>query len=145
MRLQVAYDLANQSKITCQTEMSMADKGTVIVAGAGGLVGRAVIDRYLSEGGWNVVALSRRPPDPATGAAHLAVDLTDAQSCRDRLAALTGVTHIVYAALFEKPDLTEGWLEDDQIAVNLAMLTNLLDSVEPGNPGLHHITLLQGA
>ncbi|MGA0594010.1 SDR family oxidoreductase [Enterovirga sp. CN4-39] len=123
----------------------MADRGTVIVAGAGGLVGRAVIDRYLSEGGWNVVALSRRPPDPATGAGHLAVDLTDAQSCRDRLAALTGVTHIVYAALFEKPDLTEGWLEDDQIAVNLAMLTNLLDSVEPGNPGLHHVTLLQGA
>ena len=35
----------------------MGSKGTVLVAGAGGLVGRATIDRYLAEGGWEVVAL----------------------------------------------------------------------------------------
>jgi nucleoside-diphosphate-sugar epimerase len=123
----------------------VASKGTVLVAGAGGLVGRATIDQYRSEGGWEVVALSRRPPEPPTGAAHLAVDLTDAAACRARLGEIRGVTHVVYAALFEKPDLTEGWLEADQIAVNLGMLTNLLDAVEPNNPTLRHIALLQGA
>jgi nucleoside-diphosphate-sugar epimerase len=123
----------------------VASKGTVLVAGAGGLVGRAAIEHYLSEGGWDVIALSRRAPQPATGAAHIAVDLTDAEACRARLGDISGVAQIVYAALFEKPNLTEGWLEADQIAVNLAMLTNLLDAVEPNNPGLRHIALLQGA
>ena len=123
----------------------MALKGTVLIAGAGGLVGRATIDRYLTQGGWDVIALSRRAPEPATGAAHITVDLADAESCRARLGELRGVTHIVYAALFEKPDLTQGWLEDDQIATNLAMLTNLIDQIEPNNPTLRHVSLLQGA
>jgi nucleoside-diphosphate-sugar epimerase len=123
----------------------VASKGTVLVAGAGGLVGRAVIDHYLADGGWKVIALSRRPPEPPTGATHLAVDLTDAAACRARLGEISDVTRIVYAALFEKPNLTEGWLEFDQIAVNLAMLTNLFDAVEPGNPTLRHVALLQGA
>ncbi len=122
----------------------MVSKGIVLVAGAGGLVGRATIDQYLSEG-FDVVALSRRPPEPPTGAAHIAVDLADAVACHARLGELRSVTHIVYAALFEKPNLTDGWLEADQIAVNLAMLTNLLDAVEANNPSLRHITLLQGA
>lgn len=122
----------------------MGQTGTVLVAGAGGLVGRAVIDHYLSAG-WEVVALSRRPPEPATGAAHLAVDLADAAQGRARLSEIRNLTHVVYAALYEKPDLTGGWLDDDQIATNLAMLTNLLDAVEPQNPGLRHVALLQGA
>jgi nucleoside-diphosphate-sugar epimerase len=126
-------------------EAFMAAKGRVLIAGAGGLIGRATIDRYLGEGGWDVIALSRRAPEPATGAVHIAVDLTDMASCRARLGELRGVTHIVYAALFEKADLTGGWLDADQIATNLSMLTNLMDAVEPSNPGLRHVALLQGA
>ena len=103
------------------------------------------IDHYLAEGGWEVVGLSRRAPEPPTGAAHIPVDLADAAATRARLGELRGVTHIVYGALFEKPELTAGWLAADQIAVNLAMLTHLLDAVEPGNPELRHIALLQGA
>lgn len=123
----------------------MAAKGTVLVAGAGGLIGRAVIAHYLAQGGWEVLALSRRAPAPETGATHIAVDLADPASCAARLGVLGNVTHIVYAALFEKPDLTQGWLEEDQIATNLAMLTHLIDAIEPNNPGLRHVTLLQGA
>ena len=55
------------------------------------------------------------------------------------------VTHVVYAALFEKPDLGQGWLEADQIATNRLMLANLLDGLAAGSPALRHITLLQGA
>ena len=120
----------------------MATKGTVLVAGAGGLVGRAVIDHHLGAG-WDVLGLSRRAPDPATGACHIALDLTDAAACRAALAPLSAVTHLVYAALYEKPGLTQGWLEDDQIAVNRAMLANLLDALP--QDALRHVTLLQGA
>ncbi|MGC8525444.1 MAG: SDR family oxidoreductase [Acidibrevibacterium sp.] len=123
----------------------MASERTVLVAGAGGLVGRAVIEHYLARGNVDVIALSRHPPIPHTGARFIAVDLTDAAGCAARLGDLTGVTHIVYAALYEKPDLTQGWLEQDQIATNLGMLTNLMAAIEPRNRGLRHITLLQGA
>jgi len=75
----------------------------------------------------------------------LALDLTDAAACRAVLGALQGVTHIVYAALFEKPDLGQGWLDADQIATNRLMLANLLDGVTAGNAALRHVTLLQGA
>src|ERR1700712_4175821 len=111
--------IATYTSLHCQTEMLMASKGTVLVAGAGGLVGRATIDQYRAEGGWEILALSRTAPEPPTGAAHLAVDLTDRAACTAHLGEIRGVTHIVFAALFEKPDLTDGWLETDQIAVNL--------------------------
>ncbi len=122
----------------------MPTNGTVLIAGASGLVGRAAIEHY-AQAGWQVIALSRRKPLVATGAHHIAVDLADRLSCGERLAAVQGVTHIVYAALQEKADLTQGWLEDDQIAVNLAMLVNLFDGIEANNPALRHVTLLQGA
>ena len=64
---------------------------------------------------------------------------------RTVLGDLRGISHIVYSALFEKPDLGQGWLDADQISTNFSMLKNLLDSVEPANPDLRHITLLQGA
>ena len=72
------------------------------------------------------------------------VDLTDAGACRAALSPLRGITRIVYGTLFEKPELGKGWLEADQIATNAAMLCNLMDAVEPGDPGLRHISLLQG-
>jgi len=123
----------------------MAAERTVLIAGAGGLVGRAVIEHYLAQTGCEVIALSRHPPAPETGAPHITVDLTDAASAQARLSGFRNITHIVYAALFEKPDLTQGWLDEDQIATNLAMLTHLIDAIEPHNPGLRHIALLQGA
>jgi nucleoside-diphosphate-sugar epimerase len=54
------------------------------------------------------------------------------------------VTHLVYAALFEKPGLVAGWRERDQMETNLRMFRNLLDPlVSEGGP-LEHVTLLQG-
>jgi nucleoside-diphosphate-sugar epimerase len=63
----------------------VVSKEIVLVAGAGGLVGRATIDQYFSESGSDVIGLSRRPPQPQTGAAHVPVDLTDAAACGARL------------------------------------------------------------
>ena len=80
---------------------------------------------------------------PAT-VRHLPVDLTDAEECRRALGRVSSVTHVLFAALYEKPDLIAGWLDPEQMAVNLAMLRNLLDAVEPASPALAHVTLLQG-
>lgn len=117
---------------------------TVLIAGALGLVGRAALEAFEQREGTRIVALARRRPDFATRAEFLSVDLTDRAATQAQLGALRGVTRILYAALFEKPELGRGWLEQDQIATNEAMLRNLLDAVEPANPGLRHIAVLQG-
>ena len=120
----------------------MAD--AVLVAGALGIVGRATMAHAITAGK-DVIGLSRRAPPAGTPGRFVSVDLTNPAECAAKLGSLAGISHIVYAALFEKPDLGAGWLEADQIATNLAMLRNLLDAVEPANPSLKHVTVLQGA
>ena len=117
--------------------------GKVLIAGALGLVGRAVLDHFEALG-WDVVALSRRPPDFESKARFLSVDLADAGDCRAKLGPLREITHVVYCALFEKPELGLSWLSEDQIATNRAMLVNFMEALEPGNPGLRHVAMLQG-
>jgi nucleoside-diphosphate-sugar epimerase len=117
---------------------------TVLVAGASGLVGTAAVERFLAEG-WDVVAVSRRRPevDDPTPFRHLSVDLQDRDACRRAIAPLGGVTHVVYAAVYEKPGLVQGWYERDQMETNLAMLRNLLEPLAAGGD-LQHLSLLQG-
>jgi nucleoside-diphosphate-sugar epimerase len=116
--------------------------GKVVIAGALGLVGRAALDRYLADG-WEVIGLSRRTPPDETGARFLSVDLTDPASCRDALSGL-GATHLVYAALYEKPELRAGWLDTEQMETNRAMLANCVEALDAKDGSLRHITLLQG-
>lgn len=117
--------------------------GTVIVAGALGLVGRAALDRYVADG-WDVIGLSRRAPPEGTGARFLAVDLADAAACRQALSGL-GATHLVYGALYEKPELRAGWLDTEQMETNRRMLANCVEALEgDGESGLRHIAVLQG-
>jgi nucleoside-diphosphate-sugar epimerase len=118
--------------------------GTVLVAGASGLVGTACVDRYLDDG-WDVVAVSRRAPEVFSDRPyrHVPLDLRDAAATRAAVAALPGVTHLVYAAVFEKPGLITGWTERDQMDTNLAMLRNLVEPLVEVAP-LEHVTLLQG-
>ena len=118
---------------------------TVLVAGASGLVGEAAVARF-AELGWEVIAVSRRPPEPVKSGSvrHLAVDLTDADACKAAFGGLSEVTHVVYAALFEKPGLVAGWTAADQMATNLAMLRNLMEPLTGAAKGLRHVTLLQG-
>ena len=90
--------------------------------------------------------MSRRLPDlPAnfTGR-HLAIDLLDPQACAQALQTVPEVTHLVYAALFEKPGLVKGWREADQMQTNLDMLRNLLEPLTRPGHRLTHVSLLQG-
>jgi nucleoside-diphosphate-sugar epimerase len=118
--------------------------GTVLVAGASGLVGTAAVEAFAAAG-YDVVAVSRRAPevDAVDAVRHLPLDLTDAEACRSASAELARVTHVVYAAVYEKPGLVAGWTERDQMETNLAMLRNLVDPLTEVAE-LQHLSLLQG-
>ncbi len=117
----------------------------VLIAGASGVVGASAVDAYLAAG-WDVVALSRRAPevDSDRPFLHLACDLRDAASATAVLSSLSGVTHVVYAALYEKPGLIAGWQDAEQMQTNLAMLDNCLKPLLAGANAIAHISLLQG-
>jgi nucleoside-diphosphate-sugar epimerase len=107
-------------------------------------VGTAAIDAFLDED-WEVMAISRRLPEVRSEKPfrHLALDLRDPQACADGMAKLVDVTHVVYAAVYEKPGLVKGWQDQDQMRINLEMLQNLVDPLSTA-ADLQHITLLQG-
>src|SRR3954464_10222231 len=119
---------------------------SVLIAGASGLVGNATLERLLERSGWTeVVALSRRRPeiDTTLPFRHVSVDLRDRAATQEALSGVGDISHVAYAALFEKPGLVPGWLERDQMETNLAMLPNGLEPLL-GQGSLRHVTLLQG-
>src|SRR4051812_13563622 len=116
----------------------------VVVAGATGLVGNAALRHFGASDGCDVVALSRRRPRELHGARHVQIDLTDAVQCVHAAAELQGATHLVYAALYETPNLVDGWRDPNQIRINDLMLRNLMAVLEPAAPQLAHVALLQG-
>jgi nucleoside-diphosphate-sugar epimerase len=121
----------------------MSQMNTVLIAGASGVVGRAALETFSAAPGWRAVGLSRRAPDTSHGE-HVELDLTDPAACARVTAAYPETTHVVYAALYEKPGLIAGWREPDQMQTNLDMLRNLLEPLQLTAPGLRHVSLLQG-
>ncbi|MGI9053916.1 MAG: SDR family oxidoreductase [Ilumatobacteraceae bacterium] len=119
--------------------------GTVLIAGASGLVGTAAVESFLVAG-YDVIAASRRMPevDDARPFRHLPLDLRDEAACEDAAKDLAAVTHVVYTAVYEKPGLIPGWSEPDQMETNLAMLRNLMEPLRRSAAGLQHVSLLQG-
>jgi len=110
----------------------------VLVAGALGVVGRAVIEHCWQRSDIDVVGLSRRVADIVPGCAFLSTDLLDRAACERTLAHLTDVTDIVFAA----------WLparsRDEEVAPNLAMLRNLVEAMENISGELRYVGLMQG-
>lgn len=121
----------------------MASK-KVVVAGATGLVGNAALRHFGASGDCECIALSRRQPRDLYGAQHVRIDLTSAEDCSRAAAELGGATHLIYAALYEAPNLVDGWRDAGQIATNDRMLRNLMGVLEPVAPDLRHVALLQG-
>jgi len=114
----------------------------VLVIGALGVVGRASMERFAGRQDLKVVGLARRAADFAPGATWISADLRDRESTLKALMPHRDVTHVVYAALNEKPDLVHGWRDPDNVALNTLMLRNTLDALE--SAPLAHVTLLQG-
>lgn len=122
----------------------MAAKKKVLVAGATGLVGAAAMKHFAGEPRCEVLAVSRRQPMETYGARWKALDLSDTNACAAMAGDFEDVTHLVYAALHERPGLVAGWQEQEQIRTNEAMLKNLFEPLTRAAPGLRHVTLLQG-
>ena len=118
-------------------------RNKILIVGALGTVGRPMLEHFEALPDWDVCGVSRRAPDFETRAEWVSTDLRDAQDCA-KLRDVTGVTHVVYTAVYEKPDVTRGWSEWDHVETNLSMLKNVVENVEAVSPNLRHITLLQG-
>lgn len=110
----------------------------IVIVGALGVIGRALVQHLERIGGWDVVGLSRRPPDFATGAQFIAVDLLDRGDADRKLAALTDVTHIVYTAFQARPT----WAGHN--APNLAMLVNSVEPIAAASKSLARVVLVEG-
>lgn len=118
---------------------------TVLIVGASGVIGQSAVTRF-AEAGWRVIGVSRRAPDviPQTAYEHVSLDLLDEDACRAAAGRFAGVTHVVYAALYEKPGLYAGWFEQDQMDTNLAMMRNLMTPLLEAAQELRHVSVFQG-
>lgn len=109
-----------------------------LIAGVTGQIGSSVGEHLARSGGWNPVGLAR---NPSASAAYpvIAVDLTSAKDCLNKLSGHADITHVLYAARF---DHFGGELESKD--TNVQMLNNLLDAIEPISINLQHIHLVHG-
>src|ERR1700722_11993144 len=116
-------------------------KWKVLVAGASGLVGFGAVRHFAKLPDWEVVAVSRRAPAHVFDTRFVSVDLLDTDFCRNVFEQMSDVTHLVYAALSEKPGIFQGWVDRAQMEVNLSMLRNLFDPLESTAKNLRHVSL----
>ncbi|MBT2271364.1 NAD-dependent epimerase/dehydratase family protein [Rhodococcus qingshengii] len=118
----------------------------LVIAGATGLVGNAVIEQIGGRTGVEIIGLSRRGRDDANGVRYVGVDLTRPDGAQSITGDLTGATHLVFAAVDERPDgLLDAWRgATDHAATNGSMLGGLLDVLSRVAPDLEHIVLLHG-
>jgi nucleoside-diphosphate-sugar epimerase len=110
-------------------------KGPALVVGASGIVGNSLA-RRLSDRGWEVYGLARRPPADIDGVSPLQADLLNAGSLRIALEGLRP-THVFIGAWLRQNT------EAENIKINGAMMRNVLDAVSP--PGsVKHVALVTG-
>src|SRR6266849_1626799 len=137
-----------RSKRSCGPDFSRGDieerrqmskaKRTALVTGASGLAGGYMLAHLLEQGGWDVVAVSRRKPRIGGDYRHIAVDLLNPADCQAKLGPLTNISHLFYLAITERPDPGE------TMSANANMFFNLVKTVEAASPVLEHVHLSQG-
>ena len=116
----------------------MAEK-TALIVGALGVTGRALLEGLEDMLDWDIAAVSRRAPDFPTRARFISADLTNAEDCKAKLGGLSEITHIFYTAYSQQRSVPA------EIPVNLGMLANMLDAIEPVATHLQHVQLMLGA
>jgi len=124
---------------------AMAEKGlqggarkVALIAGARGVSGLNLARHLLTRPDWEVIAVCRSRPDLDGTFRHVAADLEDPCDAREKLASCGDVTHVFHCAY--KLVANRG----EEASVNLRMLVNLMDGIEPVAPGLAHVNLVHG-
>ena len=74
-----------------------------VVVGALGVIGRYIVEKLVEAPDWRVAGLSRRKTMDGPRYRHIAVDLLDSEDTKRKLAELTDVTHVFYAAFQATP------------------------------------------
>ncbi len=107
------------------------------VFGATGIGGRALVERLLALGGWEVVGISRREAAGLGGMEHVSCDLADGSRTARALSGRKPPTHAFYATWSRQPNETEN------CRVNGAMLRHALEAAA-GGQRLRHVALVTG-
>jgi len=113
-----------------------------VVVGALGVIGRYIVDELLARGDWEVIGLSRRREADRPRYRHVAVDLLDADDARRKLADLTDITHVFYAAFQAAPGSAANFAVNT--GPNRDMLVNAVSAVDRAAPDLQRVVLVTG-
>jgi nucleoside-diphosphate-sugar epimerase len=103
-----------------------------VVVGALGVIGRYIVERLVKEPDWRVVGLSRRKATDGLRYCHIAVDLLDPEDTKHKLAELTDVTHVFYAAFQATPGSAANFASNT--SPNREILVNAVTAIDHAAP-----------
>jgi nucleoside-diphosphate-sugar epimerase len=115
------------------------EKKVALIAGASGIVGRALMEHLARQEDWKVIGTSRRPVQDAGSAEYLCLDLLDAEAVGAARQSLREVTHVFFTAYNLRR------VPAEEVEFNLRMLRNVVEVVESASPRLAHIQLIHGS
>jgi nucleoside-diphosphate-sugar epimerase len=116
----------------------MSHKNALVV-GASGVIGHAIVRYLQKQDDWTVVGMTRRrAPSFMSDATWISLDINDLEAIRAQSAALSGITHVFYAAYVPDNDLAQ------EAKTNGLMFRNLLAGLAASGAPLERIVLFQG-
>ena len=117
---------------------SLVGNRSILVTGAQGVSGGAVLEQYAAAPGTTVYGLSRRAGESSGNIRHISVDLLDALDIKVKLQSIANITHLFFGAYIDKKDAAE------KSAVNVQLLKGILEYLDHNASHLEHITIFQG-
>ena len=113
-----------------------------VVVGSLGVIGRYIVERLVEERDWQVIGLSRRKEPDRPRYQHVAVDLLDAEGTKTKLAELTDVTHLFYAAF--QATVGSAYNFASNTGPNREMLANSVTAIDRASAHLKRVVLVTG-
>ena len=110
-------------------------KKIALVVGVTGITGSSLAQNLIQKG-WKTYGLSRNPKVDTEGLIPVAADLLNKENLKKALSDIKP-THVYFSTWMRKHT------EAENIAVNSAMVKNLLDSLAPHN-SVEHVALVTG-
>ncbi len=120
------------------TQSKTQSERSVLVTGAQGVSGGAVLEHYAALPGTTVYGLSRRAAEDSGNVHHISVDLLDVEDIKAKLTNVPNITHLFFGAYIDKKDAAE------KSIINVQLLRGILEYLDESVPSLKHITIFQG-